>query len=90
MESSFKWHTESTLKSKFKGSRFKIIKCTTGVILRLHCAVKSRMYESRNNEYSHYKEVRSDDIIMQVSTEKFHYNEWSQNYEVKDADGGPS
>ena len=54
------------------------------------CTVKSRNYESRNNELFRYKEGRGDDAVMQVSIEKSRYNELSRNYEVKGADGAPS
>ena len=46
--------------------------------------VKSRNYESRNNELSRYNEVGHGDAVMQVSIEKSRYNE------VKAADRGPS
>ena len=52
--------------------------------------VKSRNYESRNNELSRYNEVGGDDAVMQVSIEKSRYNELSRNNEVKAANGDPS
>ena len=52
--------------------------------------MKSRNYESRNNELSRYKEVRGDDAVMQASIEKSRHNELSRNNEVNSADGGPS
>ena len=52
--------------------------------------MKSRNYESRNNELSRYNEVKADDAVMQVSIEKSRYNELSRNNEVKGADGAPS
>ena len=52
--------------------------------------VKSRNYESRNNELSRYNEVGRGDAVMQVSIEKSRYNELSSNNEVNSADRGPS
>ena len=49
--------------------------------------MKSRHNESRKNEISRYKEGRGDDAVMQVSIEKYRYNELSHNNEVK---GAPS
>ena len=46
--------------------------------------MKSRNYESQNNE------AGADDAVIQVSIEKSRNNELSHNNEVKGADGGPS
>ena len=59
-----------------------------GLIFRI--TVKSRNYESRNNELSRYNKVGHGDAVMQVSIEKSRYNELSRYNEVNSADGGPS
>ena len=52
--------------------------------------MKSRNYESHNNDKSRYNDTRGDDAVMQGSIEKSRYNELSRNNEVKGADGAPS
>ena len=48
-------------------------------VLGIPIRVKSRNYESRNNELSRYNEVGNGDAVMQVSIEKSRYNELSRN-----------
>ena len=44
--------------------------------------MKSRNYETRNNELCRYNEVKVDDDVIQVSIKKCLYNEVSGDYTV--------
>ena len=52
--------------------------------------MKSRNYESGNNDKSRNNDTRGNDAVIQASIEKSRYNDMSQNNDRKCADRGLS